>query len=292
MSKNTNLSEKQLLLPIINENKSPLCACGFCNLRVTWNKDKKKWNKYVKQHHAKAKWASPEYKDKMSKIRKATWQDSELRDNQSRLMKERWENPKFRDNLSKQRKSMWEDIEFRENHSKRMVEQWKDPKFRESMSKQRQSMWQDAELRKSASKRMIKYWQDPEYIAKRFASCKSSPNVPESLLIALTPESVKYVGNGKWWRTLKVMTDDGVVTRYKNPDFLVKGQKKVIEFYGDYFHRNDYPDEVWHEAWAKAGYECLIIHEHELKDIDSVLTRIGEFIGQEQWQLEFSLVGG
>jgi very-short-patch-repair endonuclease len=96
---------------------------------------------------------------------------------------------------------------------------------------------------------------------------------------------VVYVGNGKWWRTLKVKTDEGIVTKHKNPDFLVKGQHKVIEFNGTYWHKDDYPDEAYHEAWAKIGYQVLIIWEHELSDIEGVLTRIGEFLGHKTWQM-------
>jgi len=130
--------------------------------------------------------------------------------------------------------------------SKRMSrlnnERWKDNEYRATISKQ-------------SKEQLIEQWQNPEYIAKLFASCKRSPNIPETLLLALTPENVTFVGNGKWWRTLKIMTADGLVIKHKNPDFLVKGQKKIIEFNGTYWHKDDYPDGAYHEAWANIGYK-------------------------------------
>ena len=101
----------------------------------------------------------------------------------------------------------------------------------------------------------------------------------------LTPPEVQYVGNHAWWRTLKVKTDDGYVTVHKNPDFLIKNQKKVIEFNGTYWHKNEYPDDVMQKAWSDIGYALLIIWDHELKDIDSVLNKIATFVEQDTWQM-------
>ena len=62
-----------------------------------------------------------------------------------------------------------------------------------------------------------------------------------------------------------------------------------LSFTFQYWHKDDYPDEVWQKAWAKIGYEVLIIWEQELKDIDNVLTKIANFIGQQQWQMQLAL---
>jgi len=64
---------------------------------------------------------------------------------------------------------------------------------------------------------------------------------------------------------------------HKVPDFKVKSQKKVLEVYGDYFHsrpfseRNGAPDYSWNadrmvEEYAKVGYRCLVLWEHEIKE--------------------------
>jgi very-short-patch-repair endonuclease len=63
----------------------------------------------------------------------------------------------------------------------------------------------------------------------------------------------------------------------------------IIEFYGKYWHKDEYSDEAWQEAWGRIGYQVLIIWDHELKDIDSVLNRIGEFVGQNSWQMALGL---
>lgn len=75
-----------------------------------------------------------------------------------------------------------------------------------------------------------------------------------------------------------------------NPDFLVKGQKKVIEFNGTYWHKEDYPDKIWIQAWKDIGYDLLIIHEHDIKeDIESVLNRIADFVGYQSWQMSLNI---
>ncbi len=75
----------------------------------------------------------------------------------------------------------------------------------------------------------------------------------------------KYVGNGE------------VIIGFKNPDFInVNGEKKVIELYGDYWHRNDNPqDRIDH--FKKYGFDCLVIWERELKNKDSLLIKLKEF---------------
>jgi hypothetical protein len=35
------------------DNEAPLCACGICGLRVTWNKWDKKWNIFIHNHHTR-----------------------------------------------------------------------------------------------------------------------------------------------------------------------------------------------------------------------------------------------
>ena len=36
------------------KDQAPLCACG-CKEKVNWNKDRKRWNKFIVHHHSKGK---------------------------------------------------------------------------------------------------------------------------------------------------------------------------------------------------------------------------------------------
>lgn len=91
----------------------------------------------------------------------------------------------------------------------------------------------------------------------------------ENTINSLYPNDYKYVGNGKIWI-------DGF-----NPDFInCNGQKKIIEFFGDYWH--NLPgyrerDKRRLKSYRKYGYKSLIIWEHELKDINKVKNRIINF---------------
>ncbi len=63
----------------------------------------------------------------------------------------------------------------------------------------------------------------------------------------------------------------------------------MIEIYGDYWHRNDVPEDLI-TAYKEVGIECIVIWEHEVhKDIERVLGRVAAFIGDSEWQLSLPL---
>lgn len=100
------------------------------------------------------------------------------------------------------------------------------------------------------------------------------PNKPEKILIQLFKDlkvNFKYSGDFSYWI-------DG-----KNPDFVDEKNKKVIEFFGSYFHdiiisksRKDHELERINH-FKNNGFECLIIWEEELKNIKKVIQRILHF---------------
>jgi len=73
------------------------------------------------------------------------------------------------------------------------------------------------------------------------------------------------VGNFKFWV-------DG-----KNPDFVnVNGKNKLIELFGDYWHRNDIPQKKINH-FKKYGFDTLVIWEHELSEYGAVVHKLMEF---------------
>lgn len=127
------------------------------------------------------------------------------------------------------------------------------------------------EAKKKNSLSHKKLWKDPEYVKRTLISYKRRPNKIETLLDGMTPENVRYIGNGAWWRKLP----NG---RYKNPDFKVTGENKVIEVYGDYFHRNDNPQDLI-VLYKQIGIDCLVIWENEINNQPQlVLEKVNVFI--------------
>ena len=125
--------------------------------------------------------------------------------------------------------------------------------------------------------RFKKLWRNEEYrnkiVKAILKGLKLSPNKPEKLLNKLLQEILfneyQFVGDGK------------VVFGGFCPDFInCNGQKKIIELYGDYWHR--LPKIVKKDkgrliTYNRLGYFTLIIWEHELKDLNKLKTKILEF---------------
>ncbi|KKK48176.1 hypothetical protein LCGC14_3147780 [marine sediment metagenome] len=61
------------------------------------------------------------------------------------------------------------------------------------------------------------------------------------------------------------------------PDFTnIKGQKKVIELFGDYWHMGDNPQDKI-DYYKQFGYDCLIIWECGMRDKELSINKIRTF---------------
>jgi G:T-mismatch repair DNA endonuclease (very short patch repair protein) len=134
---------------------------------------------------------------------------------------------------------------------------------------------------KTNSIRMKAYWRNPETRERALEtflkSCNIRPTRPEKrlkrLLYQLFPKEYKYTGDGDVW------------IGGRNPDFMnVNGQKKVIEMFGEFWHskyKTGLPKKE-HRKWrqkhfAKYGYKCCVVWEHELNNISKLRTKLKEF---------------
>ena len=87
----------------------------------------------------------------------------------------------------------------------------------------------------------------------------------QNLLNTAFPDEWKYIGNGK------------IIINGKRPDFInTNGKRAIIEFFGDYWHRNDNPQDRI-DIFQEVGYSTLVIWEHELKFPNKILEKIGEW---------------
>lgn len=132
--------------------------------------------------------------------------------------------------------------------------------------------WNNNPDRKKETGKIFKeLWKDPIFVNKVIDGWNRRPSKPELFFDDLTPNNVRYVGNGSWWRPTK--------RKYaRNPDFKITGQNKVIEIYGDYWHRNDDPNDLIQE-YKEIGLECIIFWESEVyNETKRVIKEVEDFV--------------
>jgi len=119
------------------------------------------------------------------------------------------------------------------------------------------------------SEKHKKLWQTSEYVSKQMKARGVTPNKTElwlqDFLNQLYPNEWKFVGDGQ------------VIISGKCPDFInTNGQKKIIELFGDYWHRGENPQDRI-DIFKPFGYKTLIIWEKELKDKKNLESKIYKF---------------
>jgi len=144
-----------------------------------------------------------------------------------------------------------------------------------------------------AREKLRQIWANPEYKSRRLKELAiaqghkqtKGEKAIEDIANYLLPNTYKYVGSGK----------DVIVINGLKPDFIhTNGQKKVIEFFGDYNHsfartgRTREEEELYRmNKYRKVGYDCLIIWGKELKESpDAVAKRILAFHASRPKQTE------
>lgn len=146
--------------------------------------------------------------------------------------------------------------EIRKKHRERQYRLFKNPSYRENIIKNCQIITK-------------KLWQNEDYVKKQMKSRGSSPNKSEkeleAILTNLLPNEYKYVGDGD------------VIIHGKCPDFInINGQKKIIEFYGRYWHPpDDEPNRQF--IFSLFGYKTLIVWDNEFNDLEVLREKILEF---------------
>ena len=118
-----------------------------------------------------------------------------------------------------------------------------------------------------------KLWSNSEYknkMLKKFInSSQAKPNKKEFHLFNL----INKIQPKKY----KLNVKGNVILNGRIPDIVnVNGQKKCIELFGDYWHRNDSVRKK-KTHYRKLGWDCLVIWERELKNEKKVIKKLQEF---------------
>lgn len=232
------------------KEEAPLCACG-CGESVTWNKWVKKWTTYINGHGNKGRKISDEWRENLRKSHIGIKLSEEAKKKLSEAAKGRI--------LSEEHKQKISKSHFGIKHSE--------------ATKRKISA-----IIKPISKNL---WKNPEYREKTIkATASACSNKKNKLEIALEklcalefPGSYKYNGLGP--------TKIGG----KTPDFInIKNQRKVIEVFGEYWHGKKHTGKTKKQNkmdrknhYKKYNYKCLVIWEHEFKDLNKIKEKIVRF---------------
>lgn len=127
----------------------------------------------------------------------------------------------------------------------------------------------NAAIKRSVS--MKELYFDDVYLHNLQMGLSRRPTNPEleldKILKNMFPKEYRYVGNLSHW------------IGGKNPDFInINGKRKAIELFGDYWHRNDDPQERINH-FRNYGYEALVVWECELKNKSLLKQKLLDFHG-------------
>ena len=182
-----------------------------------------------------------------------------------------WTQPGMKKRMIEIMKIVQKRPEIKEKKRQSSKERWADPEYKKRMSEIHKVINNLPGSRKRNSRRTKKLWTNPEYVKKVLKANKRRPTNPEKVFDEMTPDIIRYTGNRAWWRQLA----DG---KYRNPDFKITGQNKVIEIFGDYWHKGENPQELI-DLYKQAGLDCLVFWEHEVyNNQEQILKKVNQFI--------------
>jgi very-short-patch-repair endonuclease len=192
----------------------------------------------------------------------------DVRQKISMSLKEIEKTPEWRMKISNALKGRTIPIEQRIKIAETMKNRWKDPAYREKIYKIDNSPKRREILSIKAKERLKDDNYKNRLCEKIMKACKIKPTKAElrlsNILNEVCPNEYKYVGDGQTFIGGRV------------PDFINFDKKKIIELFGDYWHKQE-DVTLRQQHFARYGYSVLVIWEHELKDAESLKNKILSF---------------
>ena len=222
-------------------------------------------NPFYGRHHTE------ESRRKNREAHKGRHLPQETRQKLRNWAKRRWKQDLlWRKQLLEYGRLQWKNPNRRKEQTARLIEWWKDPSYRSRIlpnlltSDFFRTQWKDPEYRKKMTRILRE-----QSLKGKWKGILRKPNKAEQKLAALVqtvcPNEYRYVGDGK------------VIIDGKCPDFInCNGQKKIIELFGDYWHKGQDPQKRM-ERFRQFGFNTLVVWEHELNQPDLLSKRIQQF---------------
>lgn len=208
---------------------------------------------------------SPEINEKRKQTLKVTNSRPEVKKRRSDIQKIIQNRPEVKEKHSKSAKITNNLPGAREKRSVQCIARYNDPEYYEKWL----ASLNTEEVKKNSSLKQKKNWENPEYIKKQMKARLVKQNKAElkleNLLGSIFPNEYKFVGDGQ------------VIIAGKCPDFInVNGQKKIIELWGDYWHKDQDPINRMN-IFKPFGYQTLVIWEKEFKNFQRLKAKIINF---------------
>jgi superfamily II DNA or RNA helicase/intein/homing endonuclease len=142
------------------------------------------------------------------------------------------------------------------------------------------------EMRKAQSIRQREWWagmskEERDWRLKTFMNApvwaSLKPTSLEKVIINFEIPKLDYTGMGDFWVTFS----NG---RHKNPDFVYKKDRKVIEVVDiEYWHKGENFDEL-RRLYKEIGYDCLVLATLDFKD-PNLKGRIEKFLFNHEGEI-------
>lgn len=188
---------------------------------------------------------------------------------------------------SKRMKKRMNDPVIKEQNRQAMLKRWESEEFREAVinGANNREVWNKGKQHskktiEKLSKKTAENWQDPK-LRKRMLSNRGNnvtPTQPEKKIIRLKIANLDFVGRYDFWLRLP----NG---KNKNPDFKIRNKNKLIEVFGDYWHKDDDPQELISQ-YAQIGYDCLVLWESEINSMSKgeLWVMVNDFVNGQSFE--------
>lgn len=143
---------------------------------------------------------------------------------------------------------------------------------RRKLSEAHKGQYVSIKTRRKLSEVSKRHWQSPEYARKILAHKK--PNSAECKLDAI----LQRLFPGEFALNIRA---EIIVLGGKVPDFVnVNHKKQLIELWGDWWHRDQNPQERIDYFKQFGDWDTLIVWEHELKNEAILKQKLQTFVGE------------